>query len=135
MLAVAARLELDGRRLDRERAAVGHRVARVHGEVEDHLLELPRVGLDRAGSGVEVHDERDVLADQAVEHLLDVGDDLVQVELAGLNHLLAAEREELLRERRGPGSGVLDLFEVFAHVLGTASRPSRAAVRARCTRR
>ena len=40
-------VDVDVRGLDRQRAAVGHRVAGVGGEVEDHPLDLRPVGLDR----------------------------------------------------------------------------------------
>ncbi len=40
-----------------------------------------------------------ILADQAVQHLLEVFDQRVGVQDHGLEHLLAAERQELLRER------------------------------------
>jgi hypothetical protein len=36
-------VEHEVRRLDREESAVGHRVARVHHQVHDDLLELSRV--------------------------------------------------------------------------------------------
>ena len=124
VLAVERLLELHRERLDRQRPAVGHRVTPVHREVEEDLLELTGVGQDRADRRVELHDERDVLADQAVEHLLDLGDDLVQVEQPGPNDLLTAEREELLRERGGSCGGALDLFELVPNVaLGDATRP------------
>ena len=46
--------------------------------------------------------EDDVLADQASQHRAGVGDDGVQVEDARLQQRLAAEAEQLSRERRGP---------------------------------
>ncbi len=56
--------------------------------------------------------DRDVLADHAVQHLLDLRDDGVQVHDCGLRDLLAAERQELTGQRTGALSGFLDLFEV-----------------------
>ena len=41
-------------------------------------------------------------------------DDGVQVEHTGLQHLAAAEREQLARERRRAGSGLLDLLGMTA---------------------
>src|SRR2546422_6373482 len=45
-------VERDARRPDAQPAAAGHGVAGVDGEVQEHLLELPRVGVDRARGGV-----------------------------------------------------------------------------------
>src|SRR5690606_4733350 len=56
--------------------------------------------------------EGDVLTDQPSEHPLDPGDDLVQVEDAGLQDLLSAEGEELPRQACGAVRGVADLLDV-----------------------
>ena len=101
-------------RLDRDRAAARHRVAGVDREVDDHLLELRGVGANRAELRVEHRQELDVLADQAAEHHVHVGDDDVQVEDARLEHLAAAEREQLARERGRARRGLLDLLGVAA---------------------
>jgi hypothetical protein len=78
-----ALVELDVRGLDRQRAAVGHRVAGVGGEVEDHALDLRAVGLDRREVGRERDADADVVADDPVQHRLHAGDDLVEVEHRG----------------------------------------------------
>ena len=104
----------DVRRLDRDRAAARHRVARVHREVDDHLLELRRVGTNRRELRLEHRQELDVLADQAAEHHVHVGNDGIQVEHARLQHLPAAEGEQLPRQRGGPRGGLLDLLGVAA---------------------
>src|SRR5262249_34591034 len=54
-------------RLDRQPAAVRHRVARVDGEVHHHLLELALVRPDTAGAGVEAGDELDALVEDTLE--------------------------------------------------------------------
>ena len=58
--------------LDQEAAAGGHRIARVHGQVERHLLDLRRVR--QHGRHVRRDDEPDinVLADDPAEHLHEV---------------------------------------------------------------
>jgi hypothetical protein len=91
-----------------------HRVARVDSQVEDDLLELRRVRAHRAEVRVEQRDQVDVLADQLLEQLGDARDAPVQVEHLRLEHLLAAEREELHGQQRGPVRGLLDLLEVAA---------------------
>ena len=45
--------------------AVGHRVARVDGQVHHHLLELPMIGLHAANRRVERDDDLDIFADEA----------------------------------------------------------------------
>ena len=67
--------------LDDQAAAVGHRVARVDRQVDDHLLELAGVGPDAAESGARGRvSSVDVLADDAPQHPLHVGDQRVQVD-------------------------------------------------------
>ena len=84
--------------LDDQLTASRHRVARVHHQVEDHLLHLATVRADApdgpCGPGHEVH----VLPDQTMEHALEARHDLVQVEDLRLQHLLATEGQELARE-------------------------------------
>ena len=57
-------------------------------------------------------------------------DDGVQVEHPRLEHLLAAEGQELLGERRGPLAGLLDLLEVvpWLRVLGVERSQQELAV-------
>ena len=106
----------DVRGLDRHRAALRHRVARVHGEVDDHLLDLRRVGAHRARARAEHRDELDVLADQPAQHHVHVADRRVQVEDPRLQHLPAAEREQLARERGRAVGRPLDLLGVPAQL-------------------
>lgn len=65
---------------------------RVEGQVHHDLLELGAVG----GDGVEVRRQqwldRDVLADQSVQHLMHVADDHVQVHHGHFQRLPLAER-------------------------------------------
>ncbi len=101
-----------GARADGDVAPVGHGVAGVDREVEEHLLELARVDEDDRRGRFEARAQLDVLADQAAQHLLEARHDLVQVDDAGLQHLAAAEGEELARERLGAVAGgdhLLDL--------------------------
>ena len=60
------------------------------------------------------HRQLDVLADQPAEHLLHPGDALVQVQHLRLEHLLAAEREELPRQVRRALRRRPDLLDVGA---------------------
>jgi hypothetical protein len=103
---------------DLERAAVGHRVARVHGEVREHLLELPAVAADEA-AGVGPRHERHLLAEQAREQASQPEDDLAEVEHLRLGHLASAEGEQLCRQGGGAVGGADDLERV---------RPARVVV-------
>ncbi|HZC97069.1 MAG TPA: hypothetical protein VE267_13235, partial [Bradyrhizobium sp.] len=51
-------------RSDGERTAAGHRVARIHREIDDHLFELPLVNLYNAEIAPMDHLEIDVFPDQ-----------------------------------------------------------------------
>ncbi len=86
---------------DRQMTALRHRVARVDDEVHDHLLKLREIGAHGPQHRREAGRQRDVLADQPPQHLLDVLDHGVQIELDRLKDLPAPEREQLARHRRG----------------------------------
>jgi hypothetical protein len=68
----------DVRGVDGELPAAGHRVAGVDGEVDQNLLELPGVGLDRPQVIGECDGQGDVLAEGAAQQLLQAGDDLIE---------------------------------------------------------
>ncbi len=77
---VARRVDPHRRGLDDERASGGHRVARVHHQVHQHLLELPAIGAHPGQAGAEPGLEGDVLANHPPEHPLGVADQPVEVE-------------------------------------------------------
>ena len=64
------------------------------------------------GRGEDV--QLDVVAEQALQEGADLGHDGVQVERARIQHLAAAEGEQLLRQLGGTVGGALDLAEVAA---------------------
>ena len=65
-----------------------------------------------AGAADRSHPERDVFANQAREHGLVIRDRLVEVHVLRYQHLLAAERQQLLRQRRGTRPRLLNCLEV-----------------------
>ena len=81
---------------DRERAAVRHGVARVHREIDDHLLELVQVGLtgQRSRAGVEL--QLDVLAEQPPEQVRQL-----RQHVAELQHAPAAASAGARRQAAG----------------------------------
>ena len=104
--------DLGGARLDRQHAAARHRVAGVDREVHHDLLDLAGVGLDPSGIRGERDLEEHVLADQAPQQPFDPGQHLVRIEDLDLQHLLAADGEELPRQRRRALAGVADAAPV-----------------------
>ena len=90
---------LDVRGGDREPSALGHGVARVDDEVHEDLLELGAVGDNAPQRVIGLGGELDVLADETTQHRRHVADHGVEVEPPRLQHLLAAESEELARQR------------------------------------
>ena len=87
----------------------GHRIARVDGEVDDRLFDLHGVGEDLPQVGVGLRGDSDVLADHAPDQHDEVVEHRREVDLIGLQHLPAAEREQLLRQRRGALGGAPNL--------------------------
>ena len=92
--------DLDHVRGDLQPAAAGHGVARVDREVDEHLLQLRRIGQHRARPVAGLEAERDVLADDAAQHLERALDQRPHVEQHRRDHLLAAERQQLRGEPR-----------------------------------
>ncbi len=99
-------------RRDRQRPVARHGVPCVHGEVQEHLPDLARVGLDRPQGGLELELHLDAFADQPAQHRLDLAHAVVEVDDARLQHLAAAEREQLVRERGRALARRLDLLGV-----------------------
>ena len=105
---------------DRELAAVRHGVARVDGEVHDHLLELVHVGLDEPEVAPVLEVELDALAEEAPQQHRQVRQDLAEVEDLGPQRLAAREREQLAHEARRPVGVLLDLHDVLEGRIGRA---------------
>ena len=104
--------------LHRQRAAVGHGVGSVDREVQQHLLELHRVDHHRRQRRRQRGADLDVVAQQATEHRPQVLDDAADVERPWLQHLAAAEREQLLRQRGRALAGLQDVAGIDAQRIG-----------------
>ena len=94
---------------DGQPSAARHRIARIHREVQQNLLDHRRVGLDNRRLAVEMNLQRDVLAEQPAEHFLHAADHAVQIQRTRIDDLLAAKREQLPRQTGGAFGGLLDL--------------------------
>ena len=100
------------RRGDPQSSAVRHRIARVRREIHQHLIELTGIGLHDVESGVDGDLELDVLANQPRQQRCHGVHDLVEVDGTRLQHLFAAECQELPRQVGGPLARFLDLQHV-----------------------
>ena len=115
--------ELDVGGFDVQGAAERHRVARVHREVHHHLADLRGVAANLLQVVARLELEPDLRADQAPHQVLHVRDGGVQVDGLRDRGLPPAERQQLLRETRGPLGGAADLargpqlFRPFGHDL------------------
>ncbi|MFT3915606.1 MAG: hypothetical protein QM704_16275 [Anaeromyxobacteraceae bacterium] len=106
-----------GRR-ELDHAAAGHGVPGVHGEVHQHLLELPRVPAHPQEPGRGGHPHLHVLADEAGEEVVEAAHDRVEVDHLQLEALAAAEGEHLRGEGAGALGGVGDRLEVLVRRMG-----------------
>ena len=88
-------IEFDIAGFDGELPALGHRVSGVHGEIHDHLLDLARVHFHRTGALAEDGGKLHILANQAAQHLLEIGKDDIDVQDFRFQNLLAAEGQKL----------------------------------------
>jgi hypothetical protein len=100
--------------LDGERPVPMHRVARIHRQVHDHLLELRAVGQHRHRAMRGERDEVQRCAEERSEHRCHLRDNLVEIEHLGAQHLLAAEGEQLRGERSCPVRAPEDLANILA---------------------
>ena len=105
-------VELDGLDRDGDGAAGGRGVAGVEDQVDDDLVELGAVGVDRRQVVVHLERERVVGAERLLQQGGEVADDVAQAERLGLRVLLPAEGEELLGDPRGAAGGLDHLLQV-----------------------
>ena len=96
------------RGLDHELAAARHRVARVDGEIEDHVFDLRGIDQRRPQAVAERKLDRDILAERALQDRGGARDDLVEVDVARLQRLLAREGEHALGELRAARGRFVD---------------------------
>ena len=111
---------------DAQDAARPHRVARVRDQVQEHLLELTRIGADyrlpRAQANLDLH----AVAGHLPQRALEPAHDLVDVDRHAVNRLLLPEGEKLLGEKRGPLRALRDLVEVDVNGKATNIKVARS---------
>ena len=109
-------VQLDVRRLEGEHAAVGHGVARVDGEVQQHLDELVLVDLHLAQVGAERSPQLDVGTEGPARAAVSVSETIVLSDsTAGLQGLAAREGEYALGQAARPLGRRLDLADVLGY--------------------
>src|SRR5260370_41705539 len=69
VLAGVILVEIDVRGFDRQRAAVGHGIAGVHGEIEDDLLDLSAIRFHYRQLGPQIENDLDVFSDETLEKI------------------------------------------------------------------
>ena len=99
-----------------QQAAVGHRVARVDGDVEQRRLELTRIRQHRRALRRDGNVDRDPLIERAPKHVGERMKQATDVEGAWLQYLAARERQQLVGElgtaARGPARRAHQLLSV-----------------------
>jgi hypothetical protein len=96
-------------------APLRHRIARIHDQVHDDLLQRSRVALHRAQGWSADETQGYVLPEKAAQYLVHSAEELAQIDHFELQYLLSAEEEELAREIGGSTRGFAHLFDVGAH--------------------
>ncbi len=75
---VRRRADRHGRERDPQNAALGHRIARVDHQVQQHLLDLPAIAAHGRQVGRGGRGHLHVFADDAAQHLLGGEDELIE---------------------------------------------------------
>ena len=84
-----------------KKSRIGHRVARVDGQLHQRLAHLVFVAAKAGQFRLQKDDQLDVLAQRAPEHRLQVQDDLVELKRRRAIGLRLAEGKQLGRQLRG----------------------------------
>ena len=98
--------------LDGQPASSGHGVAGIESQIQQHLLDLARIGLDIGQIGFELAHQLDLLADGTPQQVLHAADDLVEIDRRRRAQLPATENQQLPSQRGGALSGLLDLIDL-----------------------
>ena len=105
-----------------------HRVASVHGQIQDHLLDLPGVGLHAPERGRREGRQFNSVRDQPIQHFRDVVHHCVQVQYFHVQDLLAAEGQELPRQCCGTTDRSLNFQRVLVRIVRGINPMAKALV-------
>lgn len=96
-----------------------HGVARVNGQIQDDLFDVPGVGDHKRKVWCEVKGELNLLADGPMKDFFNVSDGVVETQRPRLNDFSASEGQELVSQHTCALSGYLDLRHVLEGSLPT----------------
>ena len=99
-------------RVDGQGSTFGHGIAGVDNQVQQHLLDLAGIGLDLPQVRRGLRHQFNILANQAMQHLVQIDNQFVQVDPAGFNDLPAGESQQLTGEVRRAFGALLDALEI-----------------------
>ena len=94
-------------------AALRHRIAGIHHQVHDHLLDLREVRPGDTQLRLEPETNMDPRIQHPLQHSHRAGHHLVQIQRYGPEHLPSAEGQQLLGELGSALRGVLDLQDIL----------------------
>ncbi len=117
-------------RADLERTALGHRVACVERQVQEHQLERACIRVDRPQLVRDLGDNLDVAAQRRTHQGRDVREELLEVDLLDLERLRAGEREQLLGEACAAVGRAADAFQHSLYLVGIVDVPKPEFARA-----
>jgi hypothetical protein len=100
-------------RFDGDRTPLGHGVARVDRQVHENLFHLTRVGMYVGQILSRQNFQLDVFADDTADHLHQIRNHAIEIEILGLDVLTTAEGEQLAREHGAFLRRHANLLDVF----------------------
>src|SRR5262245_49347765 len=114
--------QLDIRRFDHKLPAVWHGIACVDHQVDDHLLNLHRVGLYGAWVRRQPHHSFDVFTDERAEELIYLEQQVVEVEDTPFDALLSSKGQKLARQASSTYGQLAYLEQISARLFGWRER-------------
>ena len=98
--------------LDRQAAAVRHRIARIQRQIHEHLLDLAGIRFHASKRRRQHHRDLDLLADQPAQHLTRLLHHGIAVQQARFEHRFPAEQQQLTGQQCGPLTGITNGCQV-----------------------
>lgn len=98
------------RRREPQSPAASHRIPSIQHQIQDHLLQAGNIGQEQNVDGRRQDLRHNVTACQVLQHGSECGHNPVEIHLHQLQPLTPAQRQQVIRERRGLFAGELSLF-------------------------
>ena len=122
------RVEPGAAHVEVQRAAVGHRVARVGRQIQENLLERSGIGLHHARGGLGVAADLDRGGEQAPQRMQLLPNPLGHAERAQVERLVAAEPQQPVHQLGTAPGRVGQLLQIAPHVGGRVGQRFRHQV-------